>query len=341
MSTPTARAWLETGRAPKERSAEITLGMVLLSGKVQATPELLASRQLGEDVELALLEIAEERADWSLVALLCAHARSKPCAKAARKAVFRAKQRGISVPEAGAPRRAVALSLRPDPLPSYCTAFDKAGHHVVALGGWSATDGGWSLAGVIGPDDQLRGVYFHPQTSRSKVRSLLDRVVPDAALMAEVPATLAAGLLRRGLDLAKAAGVSVEGDLMRAGRLLADVTPLETIECRLADDPAALLAAIDAGDRHARLPAVQAFGLALRLAHGLTAEASLHDVEAKLDADGRARWARRLEVMAVLLDREGDQEAAVSIAAAATRMRDASAALESIPLLRGRGATTD
>ncbi len=328
-----ARDWLESGRAPKERSAEVALGMVLLSGKVQATPELLASRDLGEDVELALLEIAEERADWSLVALLCAHARSKPCAKAAKKVVFRAKQRGITVPEAGAPRRAVGLSLRPDPLPSYCTGFDKAGHHVVALGGWSQADGGWSLAGVIGPDDRLRGVYFNANTSRSRVRSLLERVVPDAALMVEVPAELAAGLLRRGLDLSRSSGAAVEGDMLRAGRMLADIPPLEAIDVQLDGDAGALDTVIASAGRFGGHAAVRAYARAMATALGLAADADASAVDAALQDEARAIWSRRLEVVAVLLGREGEQDAAVAAAASARRLREPGVAPTTLPLL--------
>lgn len=328
-----ARQWLETGRAPKDRSAEVALGLVLLSGKIVATPELLASRPLGEDIELGLLELAEDRGDWSLVALLCAHARSKPCAKAARKAVFRAKQRGITVPEAGTPRRAVGLSLRPDPLPSFCTGFDKAGHHVVALGGWSQSDLGWSLAGVIGPEDRLRGIYYNPQTSRSRVRALLERVVPDASLMVEVPANLAAGLLRRGLDLATAAGVAIEGDVLRAGKVLADAVPLETIEVQIDDDEARVAALVADAGRHAEHQALRAYGRALRAACALAEDAPLTELDARMDADVRARWARRLDVVAVLLGREGAQQAAVAAVASARRLRDPGAAPSTIPLL--------
>ncbi len=332
-----ASQWLQTGKAPKERGLEVALGMVLLQGKVAATADALGSRALGEDIELALLELAEAQARWDLVGLLAASARNKSCQKAARKVVFRAKARGITVPEpAPAARKAVAMAQAPEPLPSYCTGFDRAGHHVVALGGWSPADSSWSLAGVIGPDDVLRGVYFSPGTSRTKLRAMLDRVTPGTSVCSEVAPALAAGLLRRALDAARKANTMVDGDLLRANRMLADAAPLHTLEVALdSADEARLDALCDQAHAWIAEPALAAWATALRqVVDGGTGTLDAEAVDAALTEARRDQWARRLEISALLVTRGPGNDAALAAIATARALRDAAAPASRLALVR-------
>mgnify|MGYP007114252941 CR=1 FL=1 len=338
--TASARTWLETGKAPKDRSQEVAFGLVLLSGQVEATPGLLRSRPIGGDVELALVEIAEQRADWGLITLLCAHAGSKHCAKAAKKALFRARQRGVALPSIGEPRRPVALSVRPDPMPSFGTGFDRVGNHVVALGGWSSGDAGWSLAGVITADDRLRGVYYSPGTSRSRVRSLLERVVPGSSVMVEIPEDCAAGLLRHALDRARDDHTTVEGDVLRATRLLADVTALGDLEVAFDDhDPDQRARAVAGAGVYAQTPALLSWGRSLLgVAEGAARGAPGTPVDAKivdnfLQGDNRRRWARRLEIAALLLSQDGASDAALAACATAQSLRSTDQPATDLPLI--------
>ena len=231
--TQTARGWLQTGQAPKDRVTEVARAAALLSGQIPLIPAALAPA-LQADVEMALLVEADARGMLGLVDLLAEHAANKAVTKHARKVLFRAKQRGIAVPERVQVRAPVSLAARPEPLPSYASTFDTDGNQLLMMGGWAAAEGSWCLAGFVHDTDGLHSVYFMPHLSRTAHREIVDKMRGSFnGEVHEVPGAFAAGRLRWGTDRRDSRQVGWEGDQADARRILAEVEPLDEIEFNL------------------------------------------------------------------------------------------------------------
>lgn len=252
--TQTARTWLQSGQAPKDRVSEVARAIALLTGQVPPVAAALTP-PLQADVEMALLVEADGRGMLGLVDLLAEHAAHKATVKHARKLLFRAKQRGLVVPERVQTRAPVSLAARPEPLPSFASTFDADGNQLLMLGAWTANDGSWCLAGFVHESEGLHSVYFMPHLSRTAHREIVDKMRASFnGEVLEVPNDFVSARLRWGTDRRDERQTGWEGDQADARRILAGVEALGEIEFNLhADDEAVLTAHLD--DQAAAHPA--------------------------------------------------------------------------------------
>ncbi len=349
--TQTARGWLQTGQAPKDRVTEVARASALLSGQIPPIPAALQPA-LQPDVEMALLVEADTRGLLGLVDLLAEHAVAKPVTKHARKLLFRAKQRGIAVPERVQTRAPVSLAARPEPLPSYASTFDADGNQLLMLGGWATAEGSWCLAGFVHDTDGLHSVYFMPHLSRTAHREIVDKMRGSFhGEVVEVPEAFAASRLRWGTDRRDARQVGWEGDQADARRILADVEPLGEIEFNLhAEDEALLTAHLQANDVLCPVTADLLDARALRKActtaladpikatrddaaqEGALIEALDAWVNAWFDTDRRATYAGRLEIEAWLRHQMNQRDEMLRSLAVARLMRDLSQPVLAAPV---------
>ena len=228
--TQTAITWLESGEAPQERSAEVVGALILLAHDLplEARLEALGEPNLGPDVEMAMLVLAQRAEALELMVHLRDHGQHKATAKQAKKCLYRAKQRGADVPTDDAPSRAVRLARRPDPLPSYCSTFDREGGQVVVLGGWDEEHGAWALVGIVHGELGLNTVAWLPKMSRSRLKTVLESLAGERSeALVEVDSAFAAGRLKWALCHAEASSRRIEGDRSRVRRVLQHVEPLE------------------------------------------------------------------------------------------------------------------
>ena len=349
--TQTARGWLQTGQAPKDRVTEVARASALLSGQIPVIPAALAPG-LQADVEMALLVEADARGMLGLVDLLAEHAVNKAVTKHARKVLFRAKQRGIAVPERVQARAPVSLAARPEPLPSYASTFDADGNQLLMMGGWAPAEGSWCLAGFVHDTDGLHSVYFMPHLSRTAHREIVDKMRGSFhGEVLEVPGPFAASRLRWGTDRRDARQIGWEGDQADARRILTDVEPLGEIEFNLDTGDEALLTAhlqsttvicpvtadlLDA--RALRKAATAALAAQIRAARedATQQEVLANALEAWLetwfDADRRSNYAGRLEIEAWLRHQLNEREAMLRTLAVARLMRDTAQPVLSAPV---------
>lgn len=330
-----AREWLCTGKAPRDRAHEVALASLLLQGQVPCSGAVLNSRPLGEDVECALLREAAARGRWELASLLADEAQHKATRKEARKTLFTARQRGLLAASAPSDtRRPVSLGATFEIPPSMCSHFDGEGSYMVA---WTFDDGmrnARALIGAISGEDELLMAVFVDQTNRTRLRTALSAVRPGLDLCEELPSAAASWLLRDALERASARGCEVQGDLLRARRLLADAEapPLTAA----APTPAG-------GEREAvraeaprllREPPLRLWLAGLAPAT-LSVQRDVVAASATSVALGSAeRLAARLELIAVLLTQRRQAAAAALVACAAADVRlDPAAALREDPVL--------
>lgn len=352
-TTHTARTWLQTGQAPKERAGEVIRAAALLSGQL---PAMAAALQppLSVDVEMALLLEAESKAQWGFVELLSTSAGNKVVAKQAKKLIFRAKQRGVAVADKPVVRAGISLAARPEPLPSHASTFDVEGNQLVMLGGWSAGDGAWCLAGFVHETDGLHSAYFMPHLSRTAHREILDKMRASfKGAMTEVPDGFAGGRLRWGTDVRDARGQTWEGDQPETRRVLSDAEPLTEIEFSLGpDEESALDARLSAEDvscaialdllsnKSVRLAAAKALESELAAAQATKAEtealteARASFVKQWFDGNRRALIAGRMEIDAWLRHQMQDTQGMMAALALARLLRDTSRQVTEAPLFR-------
>lgn len=344
-ATQTALQWLKTGQAPPQRLTEVVRALALLSGEVAITAERL--KQLGPDVEMALLVEAEARGRLDLVQHLCNEAASKPCAKHAKKVLFRARQRGVVVPEHKVQTRApVSLATQPEPLPSYASSFDGTGGQLLLLGGWAQTEGPYCLMAMVSDTDGLISAWYLADTSRTQQREMLDRLkhqFPGFAV--QVPEAFAAGRIRWGLERRDALRQTFEGDQAEVRRVLADVEAVPAVDVEL--DPedeariderieaAAILVSDPSFATWLNLPRQIATDLQAQAEKQLDADADEATVRQKLnelrdvavdgwlDRPARDRLADRLEMTSWLLVLDNKREQALLAVSTARGLRDA------------------
>ena len=334
--TQTARGWLQTGQAPKDRVTEVARASALLSGQIQLIAAALVPA-LQPDVEMALLVEADARGMLGLVDLLAEHAAGKAVTKHARKLLFRAKQRGIAVPERVQARAPVSLAARPEPLPSFASTFDADGNQLLMLGGWAPAEGSWCLAGFVHDTDGLHSVYFMPHLSRTAHREIVDKMRGSFhGEVIDVPNDFAASRLRWGTDRRDARQAGWEGDQADARRILADIEPLGEIEFNLhSDDENLLTAHLDSADaicavtadlldaRALRKACLAALQTEIRTASAPELAAALETwIAAWFDADRRTNYAGRLEIEAWLRHQMNQREEMLRALAVARLMRD-------------------
>lgn len=349
--TQTARGWLQTGQAPKDRVLEVARAVALLSGQIPPIPAALTPA-LQPDVEMALLVEADARGMLGLVDLLAEHAANKPVTKHARKVLFRARQRGLAVPERVVARSPVSLAARPEPLPSYASTFDTDGNQLLMMGGWAAPEGSWCLAGFVHDTEGLHSVYFMPHLSRTAHREIVDKMRGSFnGEVIEVPSAFAASRLRWGTDRRDQRQVGWEGDQADARRILADVEPLGEIEFNLdAEDEALLAAHLESVDapcsvtvdlleaRTLRKAAATALAGPIRAAgageaktEGFT-QALAQWLDGWFDAERRANYAGRLEIEAWLRHQMSQRDAMLRALSVARLMRDVQRPVLSAPV---------
>ena len=341
--TQTARGWLQTGQAPKDRVTEVARASAVLSGQIPSIPAALAPA-LQADVEMALLVEADSRGLVGLVDLLAEYAANKPVAKHARKLLFRAKQRGASVPERAQTRAPVSLAARAEPLPSFASTFDVDGNQLLMMGGWTPAEGSWCLAGFVHDSEGLHSVYFMPHLSRTAHREIVDKMRGSFhGEVVEVPEAFAASRLRWGTDRRDARQIGWEGDQADARRILADVEPLGEIEFNLDTADEALLHAhlarndaictvtADLLDARAfRKACTAALSAEIRAVRGdaesgaeALATAAATWLESWFDAERRLNYAGRLEIEAWLRHQMNQRQEMLRALALARLMRDA------------------
>ena len=356
--TAQAQQWLRSGQAPVERVGDVARALALLSGEVPLTPAVIAT-PLAEDIEHALLCEATDRDAIDLLLLLRDHGHAKGCAKQAKKALFRARQRGIQVPDELAPKAAVSLARKPEPLPCYCSSFDSTGGQIIVLGGWSPEDGPNAMVAFLSDRSGLETATWFPGMSRTRQRQVIDDLSSRfTGITVGVGPEFAAGRIRWALDVADRLGRPVEGDVAVLRRLIDAVPPIADIELNL--DPAdearveeriaasATLAEeacfrrwLPVGDRPmARLydeierspwisdPEVTGQDLRERL-EALRADGLL----AGIDAAERQRMAIRLELTGWLLARHGKRELALIAISTARAVRDPERELAMLPFV--------
>ena len=343
-STKTARAWLQSGQSPAQRVAETAYALLLLSGEVNVTAQTYKPC-LEADMEMALLLEADAAGRIDLVQLLADHARHKPTAKQAKKLLFRAKQRGVAVPERKPTRPPVDLSAVPEPLPSFASSFDGLGGQLVFLGGWSQTDGPYCVVAMLSDRDGLQSAYYLPDTSRTQQREMLARLQSQfSGFTTQVADAFAAGRIRWALNLRDALGQTFEGDPAEVRRLMVDVEPIQDLEIaldpedeaqidqrmalarELVDEPCfsawlqperPLQTALEAELAPLRAATLDEADLRARVS-------TLRDaaIEKSWTEAERIRIAQRLEITASLLASEGRIEPAMRAIATARGLRD-------------------
>jgi hypothetical protein len=356
LTTQTALQWLKTGQAPQQRLTEVVRALALLSGEVAITADRL--KQLGPDVEMALLVEAEARGRLDLVQHLSNEAASKTCAKHAKKLLFRAKQRGVVVPEHKVPVRApVNLATQPEPLPSYASSFDGTGGQLLLLGGWAQTEGPYCLMAMVSDTEGLISAWYLADTSRTQQREMLDRLknqFPGFAV--QVPEGFAAGRIRWGLERRDALKQTFEGDQAEVRRVLADVEAVPAVDVELdPEDEARIDERIEAA---ASLVVDPSFATWLSLPRAVLQDLqnkALQDkdktlesevarqkaqvlrdaaVDAWLDTSTRERLADRLEMTSWLLVMDGRREHALLAVSTARGLRDAKRPAYSLGFVR-------
>lgn len=353
--TKEALTWLESGMAPEKRADAATAALVMLAHDVPLDARLqdVAGVKLGADVEMAVALHAEQAEAIDLLVHLRDKGQNKGTAKLAKKVLFRAKQRGVDVPEDAAPARtAVRLARKPEPLPSLCSSFDRDGGHVVVFGGWDEDNGSWALVGVVHHDRGLDTVAWLPKLSRSRFKQVLDDLTERrGGELSEVEDIFAAGRIKWALEHAEAAGHRIEGDRARARRLLekshalpgytADVPGVggEALaqSAALVDDPCleAWLTSLDGllDDAEGKLRSAVAAGTLAPTADAVSAALAAH-VSAAFDAAARARLAGRLEITAMLLAKLGRAELAASAASVGRVLMRDELDVMTVPLLQ-------
>jgi len=343
-STKTARAWLQSGQSPAQRVSETAYALLLLSGEVAVTAQTY-KLCLAADMETALLLEADAAGRIELVQFLSEHARHKPVAKHAKKLLFRAKQRGVAVPDRRPTRAPVDPSAVPEPLPSFASSFDGLGGQLVFLGGWSQDDGPYCVVAMLSDREGLQSAYYLPDTSRTQQREMLARLQGQfSGFTAQVADAFAAGRIRWALNLRDALGKTFEGDPAEVRRLLVDVEPIHDLEIALdPEDEAQIEHRIAVAGELSTEPCFSAWlqpDLGLRAAlekdvAGLVAAlpgdadprervTALRDaaVERLWTEAERIRIAQRLELTASLLAGEGRIETAMRAIATARGLRD-------------------
>ncbi len=228
----TAQSWLASGKAPPHRAAEVARALALQGHQIPLNAATF--RDLGADIEAALLHDASERNDVDLAGGLAEFATDKTLAKQAKKLLFKLKQKGVHVPERPQNRAPVDLSARPAPLPSLASSIDAAGGQLLFLGGWHPTDGPWCVMAMITDRDGLLSGYYVAGTSRTQQKELIAKLRHQInGFTVEVPSDFVAGRLRWALDLRDKHDKIFEGDVAEVRRILDGVEPLEEVEFAL------------------------------------------------------------------------------------------------------------
>ena len=350
--------WLRSGQAPVERVGDVARALALLSGEVPLTPAVMAT-PLAEDIEYALLSEAIDRDAIDLLLLLRDHGHAKGCAKQAKKSLFRARQRGIHVPERLAPKAAVSLARKPEPLPCFCSSFDSSGGQIIVLGGWSAEDGPNAMVAFLSDRSGLENATWFPGMSRTRQKQVLDDLSSRfTGITVGVGAEFAAGRIRWALDVADRLGRAVDGDVAVLRRLVEAVPPIADIELNLDPaDEARIEARIAAGASLAEEPCfrrwlpvgdrpiARLYDEIERAPWGADAAVTGQELRDRLealrsevllagiDAAERQRMAIRLELTGWLLARHGKREAALIAISTARAVRDAERTLGSLPFV--------
>ncbi|MCO4760871.1 MAG: hypothetical protein KC502_05165 [Myxococcales bacterium] len=348
--TTIALDWLTTGQSPTERGTEVVTCLVLLAHDLPLSDRLpaLAGVQLGADIEMAMLVLAERANALELLVHLRDNAAHKSTAKQAKKFLFRAKQRGADIPLDATPAKAVRLARKPDPLPSYCSTFDREGGQVVVLGGWAEEHGAWALVGIVQAEQGLNTVAWLPKMSRSRLKTVLDGLAGQRSeQLVEVAADFAAGRLKWALCEAESMSRRVEGDRSKMRRLLADIEPLHRFVAGEAR-PEALSASEQLlsdpcfeGWLSGVSPALEDGLLKLEMAgetEAQSAESQAVALSVHLDdwfgAARRNDLAHRLQIVAMLLGRLGRNGASQQACAVAHALADEGVQVSTIPVMR-------
>ncbi len=357
-----ARSWLQNGQAPVDRVGDVSRALVLLSGEVEPVAAMLEP-PLALDVETALVQEADERGMVALLVLLGDHAGDRSVRKLARKALFRARQRGVDIVERGPGRAPVRLAPAADPLPSWCSSYDDRGGQVIVLGAWTAADGPCCAVALMSDTLGLKVATWVPGISRTRLRHLIDGFKQDrGGLFVEVPPEFAAGRVRWAIDRADADRRPVEGEVAIFRRVLAGVAPIDDFEAALdPEDEARVAERIDCGAQLCDQPAfegwlsgagaywrplyeqVQVEAVALTELDDAALDARLIElrtnfVSAAFDEANRRRYAERLELTAWLLARDGQREAALCAISSARGLRDPQVAAGELPFIAGLAA---
>jgi len=352
--TQAALAWLESGEAPTERSPEVVAALILLAHDLplDVRLEALAGADLGRDIEMALLVLAQRADSLELMIHFRDQASHKATAKQAKRFLFRAKQRGAEVPADNEPARAVRLACKPDPLPSYCSTFDREGGQVVVLGGWDDVDGAWALVGIVQGDHGLNTVAWLPKMSRSRLKNVLSSLAGERREeLVEVAADFAAGRLKWALCQAESTSSRIDGDRSRVRRLLQEVpalTQFQRVDVELtADALEKSEALLDDSCFEAWLlslgPLLETTPEPLRAAEGVgdgeaghaaLLQALLGHADEWFNAERRSTLAQRLEITAMLLANLNRTSASTAALAVARALAPAGVPVSEIPLFR-------
>jgi hypothetical protein len=355
-ATRDAAEWLRSGKAPSSRKMEVALAMALLSGEVPLSPALLAGCDIGSDVMLAMVFVAESQKMWELVQLLCDHSTDKKCAKLAKKVLYRAKQRGHLEAKAQPERKAVDLSERAEAPPSFCTSFDRAGAQVILYGGTTDIDGPYGLVGITNPVSGVESMSFVARPSRKRMKQLAEDIARRfGGLVVEVEDHFAAGRLVAGIALADAANTVVDGDVGIGRRLLQGSTSHDGYDRALiaeanAESAERLANSADLATKqcfrewftadqgtvvHAASSAVPPLDEPAddaQLAEQVTA-AVLQAVDDVVSGDKRALVAQQLQITACLLSRDQQREEALTAAAVGAHLAETQTPASAIPFI--------
>ncbi|HAN32150.1 MAG TPA: hypothetical protein DCQ06_11175, partial [Myxococcales bacterium] len=319
--TKTASKWLASGLVPAERSEELIAASVLLASDIPLGARLddIAAQKMAVDVEMAVVVAADNAGDIDLLVHLRDKGQHKASAKHAKKLLYRAKQRGASIPEEQT-REAVSLSRSPEPLPSLCSSFDRNGGQVVLWGGWSDEDGSWALLGIIHDQRGLESVAWLPRLSRSRLRSVMDDLRERrGGELIEVSESFAVDRFRLALQSAESLQTRIDGDKTRVRRMLeerAEAADEHKEEVNLVDDQTLdacselldeslldgwLTTLDDALDRVESTLKSQIEAQTLSIDSKAVTAAAGAALAETFDADGRNRLAAQMQINALLL----------------------------------------
>ena len=339
--TKTASEWLTSGLVPEDRVDELVAASVLLAQGIALDARLadVGEQAFGADVEMAMVAAADEIGDVDLLMHIRDNGQHKSCAKQAKKVLYRAKQRGVAVPEQEQTREAVSLSRSPEPLGSWCSSFDRGGGQVVMWGGWSEDHGSWALLAVINDQRGLESVGWLPQLSRNRYRSVIDDLRERrSGELIEVSAAVAIDRVRWALQTAETQQGRIDGDKARVRRMLEETDASGQSVDAIASDEAAVTATscealLDDGFLEAwlmtldgHLDLVESALKASVTSGELTVEgdavqqAAVTTLVNSFDADSRGRLAGQLGVNALLIREAGRGEVAACAAAVANAL---------------------
>ena len=359
MSTEIRDLLTSDAPAPERLLAPLDAARALLGDDhpEQAVPK----PSLAGPVAAALIELLLERRDALRLVVLRERAQDKAVRKAAGKALYALKSRGVATPDLEA-TRVGALPLKREILPSYMTNADPTGLRFILYSA-SESNGPVVVHALVGDagDTGLYSLHLFHEMSKTRLGKLLDSIrEAESITVVEVDPGYARDAIHTAIERNVKAGRMLPEDTRAAQRYLDATTgpPAPTAHpARLAltdTERSSLREHLRRGDALAEIPETLGWGPGEEDLRGLldkvsTLEASpivisrsaAYDVARSLidkevvaffDPDARARFADRLCDLAYLLQGTRRRELSLAALASADALLDTETPITEVPL---------